>query len=99
MKSPVQPFSKLSHVDRIGQVDLFDSKENPHRSSFRLFELVVRQLDLESLLEFFEQIRLLTETPVTKRVSDLSPMSHQNLFPLHVVIERIGDMTLGQNNG
>lgn len=62
---------------------------------FRLFELVVRHLDLECLLEFFEQIRLLTETPLSKRASDISPTLSQNLFPMHVVIERIGDMTLG----
>ncbi len=62
---------------------------------FRLFELVIRHLDLDSLLEFFEQIRLLTETPLSKRTSDLSPSPPQNLFPMHVVIERIGDMTLG----
>ncbi len=62
---------------------------------FRLFELVVRHLDLDSLLEFFEQIRILTEIPVHKRTSDISPSLPQNLFPMHVVIERIGDMTLG----
>jgi hypothetical protein len=62
---------------------------------FRLFELVIRHLDLESLLEFFEQIRLLTETPLPKRTSDISPSLPQNLFPMHIVIERIGDMTLG----
>jgi hypothetical protein len=61
----------------------------------RLFELVVRHLDLDSLLEFFEQIRLLTETPLSKRTSDISPSLPQNLFPMHIVIERIGDMTLG----
>lgn len=61
----------------------------------RLFELVVRHLDLDSLLEFFEQIRLLTETPLPKRISDISLTPPQNLFPMHVVIERIGDMTLG----
>ncbi|CAF0721679.1 unnamed protein product [Adineta steineri] len=63
--------------------------------SDKLYELVVRQLDLDSLLEFFEQIRLLTETPLQKRTSDISPSLLQNLFPMHVVIERIGDMTLG----
>lgn len=62
---------------------------------FRLFELVVRHLDLECLLEFFEQIRLLTETPLPKRTSDISPTAPQNLFPMHVAIERMGDMTLG----
>ena len=65
------------------------------RLIFRLFELVVRHLDLENLLEFFEQIRLITETPVPKRISDIYPTPPQNLFPMHVVIERIGDMTLG----
>ena len=62
---------------------------------YRLFELVVRHLDLDSLLEFFEQIRLLTETPLSKRTFDMSSSSLQNFFPMHMVIERIGDMTLG----
>jgi hypothetical protein len=62
----------------------------------RLFEIAVRHLDLDSLLEFFEQLRLLTETPVPKRSSDISPSPPQNLFPMHVVIERTGDMTLGK---
>jgi hypothetical protein len=61
----------------------------------RLFEIAVRHLDLDSLLEFFEQIRLLTESPLTKRSSELSPLSHHSLFPMPIVIERIGDMTLG----
>lgn len=65
------------------------------RLLFRLFELVARHLDLEYLLEFFEQIRLLTETPLPKRISDISPTLPQNLFPMHIVIEKIGDMTLG----
>jgi hypothetical protein len=63
-----------------------------------LFEIVVRHLDLDSLLEFFEQIRVLTESPMSKRTSDISTASHQNLFPMHVVIEKIGDMTLGNEN-
>lgn len=64
--------------------------------SVRLFELVARHLDLDSLLEFFEQMRLLTETPVPKRTTEISPSLPQNLFPMHAVIERVGDMTLGK---
>lgn len=89
---------QLSNIDRTGHIH---DKSCPNIlqalscRSDKLFELVVRHLDLESLLEFFEQIRLITETPVPKRTSDISPTPPQNLFPMHVVIERIGDMTLG----
>lgn len=97
MINHVQIFFKLYLVDQTSKIFLtkFSKKK---QTLYRLYELAVRHLDLDSLLEFFEQIRLLTETPVSKRTSDISPSLPQNLFPMHVVIERIGDMTLGNKN-
>ncbi|UJR38003.1 hypothetical protein I4U23_030685 [Adineta vaga] len=89
---------QLSNIDKTGHIhdkSCANILQALSCRSDKLYELAVRHLDLESLLEFFEQIRLLTETPVSKRTSDISPLLPQNLFPMHVVIERIGDMTLG----
>ncbi|CAF3346265.1 unnamed protein product [Rotaria socialis] len=89
---------QLSNIDKTGHIhdkSCANILQALSCRSDKLFELVARNLDLDSLLEFFEQIRLLTETPMSKRTSDISPLPPQNLFPMHVVIERVGDMTLG----
>ncbi|CAF1082392.1 unnamed protein product [Rotaria sp. Silwood1] len=89
---------QLSNIDKTGHIhdkSCANILQALSCRSDKFFELVVRHLDLDSLLEFFEQIRLLTETPLPKRTADISPAPPQNLFPMHVVIERIGDMTLG----
>ena len=95
MTNPVVVFFKRYRVGRTSKRRSSASRCNHRCVHLRLFEIVVRHLDLDSLLEFLEQLRLLTETSATKRISDMSTVPHQNLFPMHVVIERIGDMTLG----
>jgi hypothetical protein len=97
MTNPVAVFSKHCPVARTSKITSHLFLFKHRRVRFRLFEIVVRHLDLDSLLEFLEQLRSLTETSATKRISDISAVPHQNLFPMHVVIERIGDMTLGSN--
>ncbi|CAF0890511.1 unnamed protein product [Adineta ricciae] len=89
---------QLSNIDKTGHIhdkSCANILQALSCRSDKLFELVARHLDLDSLLEFFEQMRLLTETPVPKRTAEISPSLPQNLFPMHAVIERVGDMTLG----
>ena len=95
MTNPVAVFFKHYRVARTSEITSHPPLCRHRWIPVRLFEIVVRHLDLDSLLEFLEQLRLLTETSTTKRISDISAVPHQNLFPMHVVIERIGDMTLG----
>ncbi|CAF0791518.1 unnamed protein product, partial [Didymodactylos carnosus] len=57
----------------------------------KLYEMAVQSLDLDSLLEFLEQLRVLSITQLPKE----DGCSPSDLFPTNIIIDKLGEMTIG----
>ncbi|CAF1130018.1 unnamed protein product, partial [Didymodactylos carnosus] len=59
----------------------------------KLYNVATRLLDLDSLLEFLEQLRVLGVTQLTKEDNSFHHSS-TDFFPINVIIDKLGEMSL-----